>query len=125
MSTNPDVVVNSTDDGIRRVYEGGYAFLLESTMNEYYRHRDCDLMQVGGLIDSKGYGIGTPTGKYRIIIIISQSIKFYSIFKSFHSNLFVKKRIYLDRSTFGCHTEIARERRLAGALHKMVAKRGR
>ena len=63
MSSNPDVFVKSTDDGIARVNKGSYAFLLESTMNEYYRHRDCELMQVGGLIDTKGYGIGTPTGK--------------------------------------------------------------
>jgi ionotropic glutamate receptor len=62
MNLNPDVFVNSTENGIQRVKNGGYAFLLESTMNEYRRQRDCDLMQVGGLIDSKGYGIGTPTG---------------------------------------------------------------
>ncbi len=28
----------------------------------YARARDCDLMQVGGLLDTKGYGIATPTG---------------------------------------------------------------
>jgi ionotropic kainate glutamate receptor 2 len=62
MSSNLDVFVRSTDEGIARVKKGGYAYLLESTMNEYARHRDCELMQVGGLIDTKGYGIGTPTG---------------------------------------------------------------
>ena len=62
MNSNQDVFVNSTESGIRRVKDGGYAFLLESTMNEYARQRDCELMQVGGLLDSKGYGIGTPTG---------------------------------------------------------------
>ncbi len=41
----------------------GYAFLLESTSNEYVRTRDCDLIQIGGLLDSKSYGIGLPTGK--------------------------------------------------------------
>ena len=56
MKTNPSVFVNSTESGIRRVKEGDYAFLLESTMNEYARQRDCDLMQVDGLLDSKGYG---------------------------------------------------------------------
>jgi hypothetical protein len=64
MNSNQDVFVNSTESGIRRVKDGGYAFLLESTMNEYARQRDCDLMQVGGLLDSKGYGIGTPTGEF-------------------------------------------------------------
>ena len=67
MSSNPDVFVKSTDEGIARVYKGSYAFLLESTMNDYYRHRDCELMQVGGLIDTKGYGIGTPTGNHQKI----------------------------------------------------------
>lgn len=56
------VFVNSTKEGIERVKQGDYAYLLESTMNEYIAQRDCDLMQVGGLLDSKGYGIGTPQG---------------------------------------------------------------
>ncbi len=58
------VFVNSTKEGIERVKNDkkGYAYLLESTMNEYIAQRDCDLMQVGGLLDSKGYGIGTPQG---------------------------------------------------------------
>ena len=38
--------------------KGNYAFLLESTTNEYFRMRDCDLMQVGDLLDSKSYGLG-------------------------------------------------------------------
>ena len=68
MSNTPDVFVNKTDIGIQRVKKGGYAFLLESTMNEYARTHDCDLMQVGGLLDSKGYGVGTPTGRLSILI---------------------------------------------------------
>ena len=55
--------VNSTKEGVERVRKGKYAYLLESTMNEYISQRDCDLMQVGGLLDSKGYGIGTPRGE--------------------------------------------------------------
>ena len=42
--------------------QGNYAFLMESTMIDYNIQRNCDLMQVGGLLDSKGYGIGTPIG---------------------------------------------------------------
>ena len=33
---------------------GNYAFLMESTMNEYIRQMDCELMQIGGLLDAKG-----------------------------------------------------------------------
>jgi ionotropic glutamate receptor len=63
MSDKPNVFVNSTREGIEMVRRGNYAFLLESTMNEYITQRNCDLMQVGGLLDSKGYGIGTPRGQ--------------------------------------------------------------
>lgn len=62
MSNNPDVFVKSTEEGIAKVKKEPYAYLVESTTNEYMRQRDCELMQVGGLLDSKGYGIGTPTG---------------------------------------------------------------
>jgi len=56
------VFVDSTERGIELVKEGQYAFLLESRMLEYIIQRSCDLTQVGGLLDSKGYGIGTPRG---------------------------------------------------------------
>ncbi|KOB79074.1 Glutamate receptor, ionotropic kainate 2 [Operophtera brumata] len=38
----------------------GYAYFMESTAIEYQLERHCDLMQVGGLLDSKGYGIALP-----------------------------------------------------------------
>lgn len=31
-------------------------------MLDYMVQRDCNLMQIGGLLDSKGYGIGAPKG---------------------------------------------------------------
>ncbi|CAH1800080.1 unnamed protein product [Owenia fusiformis] len=61
-SKKPTVFASSTEEGIRRVKQGNYAFLMESTMLDYTIQRNCDLMPVGGLLDSKGYGIGTPTG---------------------------------------------------------------
>ncbi|XP_075047136.1 glutamate receptor ionotropic, kainate 4 isoform X4 [Mixophyes fleayi] len=61
-SKQPSVFVKSTEEGIARVLNSNYAFLLESTMNEYYRQRNCNLTQVGGLLDTKGYGIGMPIG---------------------------------------------------------------
>ena len=57
-----DVMVRSSDEGIKRVKDGGYAYLLESLTNDYVRQRNCELMQVGSLLDQKGYGIGTPQG---------------------------------------------------------------
>nr|XP_046182967.1 glutamate receptor ionotropic, kainate 4-like isoform X2 [Oncorhynchus gorbuscha] len=56
------VFVKSTEEGIDRVLKSNYAYLLESTMNEYYRQRNCNLTQIGGVLDTKGYGIGMPLG---------------------------------------------------------------
>lgn len=61
-SQDPNVFVQKSEEGIERVKKGDYAFLMESTMIDYTVQRECDLMQVGGLLDSKGYGIGTQRG---------------------------------------------------------------
>uniref|UniRef100_A0A1B6D2C1 Glutamate receptor ionotropic, kainate 2 n=1 Tax=Clastoptera arizonana TaxID=38151 RepID=A0A1B6D2C1_9HEMI len=58
----PPVFVSTYEEGIKRVLEGNYAFLMESTMLDYTVQRDCNLTQIGGLLDSKGYGIATPMG---------------------------------------------------------------
>ncbi|XP_075225363.1 glutamate receptor ionotropic, kainate 2-like isoform X2 [Lycorma delicatula] len=58
----PSVFVPTYEEGIRRVLEGNYAFLMESTMLDYIVQRDCNLTQIGGLLDTKGYGIATPMG---------------------------------------------------------------
>ncbi|XP_046667625.1 glutamate receptor ionotropic, kainate 2-like isoform X4 [Homalodisca vitripennis] len=58
----PSVFVSTYEEGIRRVLEGNYAFLMESTMLDYIVQRDCNLTQIGGLLDTKGYGIATPMG---------------------------------------------------------------
>jgi ionotropic kainate glutamate receptor 2 len=62
-SRKPSVFVSSYEEGIQRVLEGNYAFLMESSMLNYVVHQDCNLTQIGGLLDSKGYGIATPIGK--------------------------------------------------------------
>lgn len=62
-SKQPSVFVKSTEEGIARVLNSKYAFLMESTMNEYHRGLNCNLTQIGGLLDTKGYGIGMPLGK--------------------------------------------------------------
>ena len=74
-SNTPNTFVNSYEDGVERVLNGSYAFLCESTMLDYLIQRNCNLTQIGGLLDSKGYGIATPKGsKWRDKI--SQSILF-------------------------------------------------
>ncbi|KAJ9591183.1 hypothetical protein L9F63_002254, partial [Diploptera punctata] len=60
--TRPSVFMKDNDEGVDRVRKekGKYAFFMESITIEYHVERKCDLMQVGGLLDSKGYGIGLP-----------------------------------------------------------------
>lgn len=54
MSTaSPPSLVSSYEEGVRRVLAGNYAFLMESTMLDHRVQRDCNLTQIGGLLDSK------------------------------------------------------------------------
>jgi len=65
MNSNPTVMVKKTEDGVSRVRDskGKYAFLLESTMNDFHNQRKpCNTIKVGDNLDSKGYGIATPIG---------------------------------------------------------------
>ncbi|KAF2346082.1 Ionotropic glutamate receptor L-glutamate and glycine-binding domain, partial [Trinorchestia longiramus] len=65
MNSTPDVFVNSNAEGFQRVQSEDelYAFLSESTSIEYVTERFCDLVQIGGLLDSKSYGIALPPGQ--------------------------------------------------------------
>lgn len=62
-SRQQTALVKNNDEGIQRVLTTDYALLMESTNIEYVTQRNCNLTQIGGLIDSKGYGVGTPIGK--------------------------------------------------------------
>ena len=42
--------------------DGDYVYFLESTAAYYYVSNNCQLTTVGGLLDSKGYGIALPQG---------------------------------------------------------------
>ncbi|XP_069959651.1 glutamate receptor ionotropic, kainate 2 isoform X4 [Cherax quadricarinatus] len=61
-SKRPSVFVPTIEDGVKRVLQGNYAFLMESTMLDYTIQRNCNLTQVGGLLNSNSYGIATPIG---------------------------------------------------------------
>lgn len=46
-----------------RESKGKYAFLIESTQNDYENERmPCDTLKVGRNLDAKGYGVATPLG---------------------------------------------------------------
>uniref|UniRef100_A0A674P5Q6 Glutamate receptor n=1 Tax=Takifugu rubripes TaxID=31033 RepID=A0A674P5Q6_TAKRU len=65
-------LVKNNQEGITRVLTTDYAMLMESTSIEYISQRNCNLTQIGGLIDSKGYGVGTPIGSpYRDKVTIA------------------------------------------------------
>ncbi|KAL0124641.1 hypothetical protein PUN28_006479 [Cardiocondyla obscurior] len=67
----PSVFTKSNDEGVERVLKGKrqYAFLMESTSITYEMARHCELMDIGSLIDSKGYGIAMPRDfPYRTMI---------------------------------------------------------
>uniref|UniRef100_A0A672MBV2 Glutamate receptor n=1 Tax=Sinocyclocheilus grahami TaxID=75366 RepID=A0A672MBV2_SINGR len=71
-SRRHSVMVKSIEEGIERVLTSDYAFLMESTTIEFVTQRNCNLTQIGGLIDSKAYGVGTPMGSpYRDKITIA------------------------------------------------------
>lgn len=65
-SARPSVFTSSNMEGVDRVVKGkgAYAFLMESTSIEYVIERNCELTQVGGMLDSKGYGIAMPPSEY-------------------------------------------------------------
>ncbi|XP_071506809.1 glutamate receptor ionotropic, kainate 2-like [Diadema antillarum] len=68
MFARPHVFVQTYQEGIDRVLNSkNYAFLMESTMAEYQVSKHCqNLTMIGGLLNSRGYGVGTPLGsRYR------------------------------------------------------------
>lgn len=54
-----DVLTEDNDEGAWKVWdkEQDYAFLMESSSIQYIEQRACNLTQIGGLLDAKGYGI--------------------------------------------------------------------
>lgn len=59
------VQMPSNPEGIKEVEKGNYAFFMESTSIEYTIERKCNLTQIGGLLDSKGYGIAIAKNSTR------------------------------------------------------------
>ncbi|XP_031766702.2 glutamate receptor ionotropic, kainate 2-like isoform X1 [Galleria mellonella] len=113
-SARPSVFVKNNDEGVDRVLKSKrtYAFLMESTAIEYQLERHCDLMQVGGLLDSKGYGIAMPfyssyrTAVDNAVLKLAESGKLVEL----------KNRWWKAPETGGCITEEAGEDTSAGEL---------
>ncbi|XP_047363593.1 glutamate receptor ionotropic, kainate 2-like isoform X4 [Vespa velutina] len=57
MTSNDDVLTKDNEEGLTKVLQENYAFLMESSSIEYIIQRECNVTKVGGLLDQKGYGI--------------------------------------------------------------------
>lgn len=74
-STKPSVFAKDNNEGKNRVLrEKNYAFFMESSTIEYLVERHCELTQVGGLLDNKGYGIAMPLSMLLIVEVQSSKI---------------------------------------------------
>ena len=65
-----EVMMGGNTEGVEKVEEadGKYAFFMESAAIDYLVERRCKLSQVGGLLDSKGYGIASRKGTpYKVV----------------------------------------------------------
>lgn len=59
-----DVLPPDNDAGLTKVLREDYAFLMESSSIEYIVERYCNVTQIGGLLDAKGYGIAMKKRKF-------------------------------------------------------------
>ncbi|XP_055903490.1 glutamate receptor ionotropic, kainate 2-like [Eupeodes corollae] len=57
MTKNAQFLTSTNDEGVAKVLSENYAFLMESTTIEYNVARNCNLTQVGKLLDEKSYGV--------------------------------------------------------------------
>ena len=63
MKGTPGVMVPNTKAGMNKVLKDDYAFFAESTTVEYQTERNCNLMKVGGVLNTIGYGFALPQGE--------------------------------------------------------------
>lgn len=85
--------------------EGNFAFLMESTTLDYVVQRNCNLTQIGGLLDSKGYGIGTPKGTYIALIYRRQVKRPLRALQMSFNNRFTRQRTLLQSSFKNSNTK--------------------
>ncbi len=63
MTNHPELLTADNNEGLKWAQTKNYAFLMESSSIEYLIERNCDVTQVGGLLDDKGYGIAMRKSK--------------------------------------------------------------
>ena len=87
-SAKPSVYTDGNSGGIDRVRkeDGFYAFFMEAAVIEYHIERKCDLTMIGGMLDSKGYGIALPLSKMVQTYSCRQFMRHCRVLK-FHDSL--------------------------------------
>lgn len=66
MQQHPEFLTKDNDEGLRRAINENYAYLMESSSIQYMIERNCEVTQIGDLLDDKNYGIGMRKGKRNI-----------------------------------------------------------
>jgi len=55
-------ITANIDDGIAKVKQGNFAFIMEGAPADYAVSKNCDLVTVGGLLNSREYAVATKKG---------------------------------------------------------------
>ena len=104
--------VDNLEEGMAKVRqgEGKYVLFCESAFAEYFiKQPPCDLEQIGGLLNSGGYGVATPLGsKYRDIL----SLAVLSLMESGTLQQMYRKWFHNKCVNDGITMEVAKERGL-------------
>lgn len=90
-AASPPALVASYEEGVRRVLAGNYAFLMESTMLDHRVQRDCNLTQVGGLLDSKVPESAIAT----VLNLYYRKILYYSAYKKADNEIHLTFLLFL------------------------------
>lgn len=62
-SEKDQVLVETSEDGVKKVQNGSYGFIWDTPYLEYVvNHEDCDLFHLRDTFDSKGYGFALQSG---------------------------------------------------------------
>lgn len=64
MVNHPELLTQDNEEGLRRALTENYAYLMESSSIQYLIERNCEVTQIGDLLDDKNYGIGMRKGEF-------------------------------------------------------------
>lgn len=135
ISNTPTVFVNSSKEGIARVKAGSYAYMMESSMLEYYMGKDCQLQTIGGLLDSKvlrnmrifiaecfqGYGVALPKGSplreifSKAILLLQER----TILEAFKNKWWKGAQLFLSITFFSVTTDCPTVTDSHSSLHRV------